>query len=190
MNKVKKFINESLGSVRTIKIRGIAWFFAVDVCSILGLEQVTRALSRLDNDERMTLTLSKGHSGKRGGAQSVNLINEYGLWTLVMASKKPNAKDFKRWLTHEVIPSIHKNGGYISGQEKLDKEKRKILEEEIKKLSEVIDNLTEINESLKNENEELISEISDLMYSRDEDAYISTNDGGYVTETEYEKYYA
>ena len=69
------------------------------------------AVSKLDDDEKMTLSLTDSHSGQRGGAQMATIINESGLYALVLSSRKPEAKAFKRWITHEVIPSIRKTGG-------------------------------------------------------------------------------
>ena len=60
----------------------------------------------------MTIDSTEGHSGRRGGAQSMNVVNEFGLYTLVISSRKPEAKKFKRWITHDVIPSIRKTGSY------------------------------------------------------------------------------
>ena len=77
------------------------------------------ALNRLETDEKMTLNSTEGHSGQRGGAQSWNIINEPGLYVLVLGSKKPEARAFRHWITHDVIPSIRKDGGYILGQDTL-----------------------------------------------------------------------
>ena len=91
---------------------GEPWFVAKDVCDILELTNPTEALKALDDDEKMTLRISEGHSGQRGGAQSLNAINESGLYTLIMRSNKPEAKKFRKWVTSEVLPSIRKTGGY------------------------------------------------------------------------------
>ena len=113
-NKIEIFRNETFGEVRITLIGGEPWFVAVDVCNALGLVNPTLAVSRLDEDEKMTLCSTKGHSGKRGGAQSLNIINEPGLYTLVLSCRKPEAKAFKRWITHEVLPIIRKTGGYMT----------------------------------------------------------------------------
>lgn len=94
-------------------IDGEPWFQASDVCDALGIINVSDALKRLDDDEKMTLDLTDGHSGSRGGAQFVNVVSEYGLYALVLTSRKPEARKFKRWITHEVIPSIRKHGAYV-----------------------------------------------------------------------------
>lgn len=79
------------------------WFVAPDVCRALEISNPTVALDRLDDDEKMTLRSTEGHAGQRGGAQSFNIVNEPGLYALVLGSRKPEAKTFKQWITHEVI---------------------------------------------------------------------------------------
>ena len=113
VNELQVF-NYNGQQVRTVEKDGGVWFVAKDVCDILGLEQVTNAIKPLDDDEKMTLNLSKGHSGQRGGAQFLNLINEPGVYKLIFKSRKSEAKDFTRWVTHEVLPQIHKYGMYLS----------------------------------------------------------------------------
>ena len=73
------------------------------------------AVTRLEDDEKMTVSLTDSHSGKRGGAQSINIINQYGVLSLVMSSRKEEARRFKRWVIHEVLPSIIKTGKYEVG---------------------------------------------------------------------------
>lgn len=114
MNEMQIFEKPEFGQIRTTTVDGEPWFVAVDVCRALELNNVTRAIDRLDEDEKMTLTSSEGHSGQRGGAQSMNIVNEPGLYTLVLGSRKPEAKAFKRWITHEVLPSIRKTGAYAT----------------------------------------------------------------------------
>ena len=84
---------------------GEPWFVAKDVCDILGHSNVSMALDRLDDDER-----SKFNLGRQG---ETNIVNEAGLYSLVLGSRKPEAHEFKRWVTHEVLPQIRKTGGYI-----------------------------------------------------------------------------
>ena len=105
-NKLMIFENEAFGKVRTLNLNGEPWFVAVDVCSVLDLSNPTIAVSRLDEDERAKFNL-----GRQGDA---TIVNEPGLYTLVLGSRKPEAKAFKRWITHEVIPAIRKYGGYMT----------------------------------------------------------------------------
>lgn len=105
MNELQIFNNEEFGSVRTIEIDGEPWFIASDICKALDISNTTIAMDRLDDDEK-----SKFNLGLSGG--DTNCVNEYGLYTLVLASRKESAKRFKRWITHDVIPQIRKTGGY------------------------------------------------------------------------------
>jgi prophage antirepressor-like protein len=92
---------------RTVIKNRQAWFVAKDVCEILGLENVTKAVERLEDDEKGLTTIQS-----LGGPQETNIINEPGLYSLVFTSRKPEAKIFKRWVTHEVLPAIRKTGSY------------------------------------------------------------------------------
>ena len=105
-NNMQIFQNEKFGKIRTLTLDGEPWFAAVDVCIALDLSNPTIAVSRLDEDERAKFNL-----GRQGDA---TIVNEPGLYTLVLGSRKPEAKAFKRWITHEVIPAIRKHGAYIS----------------------------------------------------------------------------
>lgn len=116
-NEIQVFSNEKFGQVRTVMQGGEPWFVAADVCRALELDQVSNAVRKLDDDEKMTLNSDKGHSGQRGGAQFYTVVNEPGLYSLVLGSRKPEAKAFKRWITHEVIPTIRKTGGYVKDSE-------------------------------------------------------------------------
>ena len=104
--------------VRTVKQDGQTWWVLADVCEVLDLTQPHRVASRLDDDERMTLTFNTGHSEPRGrgGAQKITIINEPGLYSVILRSNKPEAKAFKRWITHEVLPAIHATGAYVAPQ--------------------------------------------------------------------------
>ncbi len=90
------------------------WFAAIDICDALGLSNSRKAVKSLDDDEKMTVTFSYGHSNQRGGLQFMTFVNEPGLYKLIFKSKKQEAKEFTRWITHEVLPQIRKNGMYIS----------------------------------------------------------------------------
>ena len=104
MNELQLFKNNQFGNVRIVMQGDEPWFVAKDVCDCLEHTNTTMALQRLDDDERSKLNL-----GRQG---ETNIVNEYGLYSLVLSSRKPEAKEFKRWITHEVIPSIRKYGVY------------------------------------------------------------------------------
>lgn len=104
MNELQIFNNAMFGDVRIILQDNEPWFVAKDVCDCLEIKNTTDALKRLDDDERARFNL-----GRQG---ETNVINEYGLYNLVLSSRKPEAKEFKRWITHEVLPSLRKYGTY------------------------------------------------------------------------------
>lgn len=111
MTDLTIFNNPQFGELRTVEQNGKIYFVAVDVCNALEIKNNRDALARLDDDEKdvvLTDTL--------GGKQSLATVNEYGLYSLVLTSRKPEAKAFKRWITHEVLPSIRKNGMYGTPQ--------------------------------------------------------------------------
>ena len=109
MSHLQIFENERFGRVRTIEQNGEPWFIARDVCECLSIGKYRDAVSRLEEDERGSVEMDTP-----GGRQGMTAINEYGLYSLVLSSRKPEAKEFKRWITHDVIPAIRKTGGYIA----------------------------------------------------------------------------
>ena len=115
MNEMIIFENEHFGQIRIIEQDGEPWFVAADVCRALEHTNTTMALERLDEDEKYKFSL-----GLSGG--DTWCVNEPGLYSLVLGSRKPEAKAFKRWITHDVIPAIRKNGGYIHGADSMTPE--------------------------------------------------------------------
>lgn len=107
MNELMIFNNPEFGEVRTVDIDGEPWFVVADVCRALELGNSRQAMTRLDEDEKGVIS-----TDTPGGKQEVSIVNEPGLYSLVLGSRKPEAKAFKRWITHEVIPSIRKTGSY------------------------------------------------------------------------------
>lgn len=104
-NEIQKFDFRG-ASLRTLTDEaGEPWFVAKDVCDILEISNPSDALKRLDDDERSRFNL-----GRQG---ETNIVNEAGLYVLVLGSRKPEAHEFKRWVTHEVLPQIRRTGGYI-----------------------------------------------------------------------------
>ncbi|RSD21061.1 BRO family protein [Mesobacillus subterraneus] len=110
MCQLQKVFNYERNEVRTITKGEEVWFVAKDVCDVLEIGNPTEALKRLDEDEK-DLISTEGFRGV------VNIVNEPGLYTLIFGSRKPEAKQFKRWVTHEVIPTIRKTGGYVSNED-------------------------------------------------------------------------
>ena len=119
---------------------GEPWFVAKDVCDILDLGNVSQAVSRLDDDEKSNITTN---DIAQNGGKAPLIISEAGLYSLILKSRKPEAREFKRWVTHEVLPQIRRTGGYIPtndadddmtilakavmiGQRTMEEQKRKI----------------------------------------------------------------
>ena len=138
-NEMQRFDFKGAALRTLIDEAGEPWFVAKDVCDILGHSNVSMALDRLDDDER-----SKFNLGRQG---ETNIVNEAGLYVLVLGSRKPEAHEFKRWVTHEVLPQIRKTGGYIPttdadddmtilakavmiGKRTMEEQKRKIAEQQ------------------------------------------------------------
>lgn len=119
MNELKIFKNEAFGEVRTIEINSAPWFVGKDVAEVLGYSNPNEAVQEhVDDEDKLnskTLSSFDLELGQRGGW----LINESGLYSLILSSKLPNAKAFKRWVTSEVLPSIRKHGLYAK-EELLD----------------------------------------------------------------------
>mgnify|MGYP002600158550 FL=1 len=115
MYNIIVYENKRFGNIRTFVEEGKQepWFVAADVCRALEVKNARDAVARLDDDEKNTVVLTDGNRGN----PNVTVVSEPGLYALVLSSRKPEAKEFKRWITHDVIPSIRKSGGYIAGQE-------------------------------------------------------------------------
>ena len=112
-NPVTTFESEMFGQVRTMTIEGSPWFVAADVCRVLEIANSRDAVNRLDSDEKAGVGLTDVSSNGVKQQRDFTIVNEPGLYTLVLGSRKPQAKAFKRWIVHEVIPQIRKTGGYI-----------------------------------------------------------------------------
>jgi len=98
--------------LRTVEKDGELWWVLKDVCGVLGISNHSNVMARLDADEK-ALRLLEDPNGK---AQQTSIINEPGLYNVILRSDKPEAKDFKRWVTHEVLPSIRRTGSYALSQ--------------------------------------------------------------------------
>lgn len=110
-NGLKIFTNEEFGSVRTVTIDGEPWFVGKDVAGILGYKNTRDALmTHVDEDDKNTVVISDGNRGN----PNQKVINESGLYSLILSSKLPSAKKFKHWVTAEVLPTLRKTGGYIN----------------------------------------------------------------------------
>jgi prophage antirepressor-like protein len=115
MNDLQIFENPEFGSVRTVEIDGTPWLVGKDVATALGYAKPQNAISRhVDSEDQKVAPIQ----GTPGGEQEMLIINESGLYSLILSSKMPKAKAFKHWVTSEVLPAIHKTGAYESFQAK------------------------------------------------------------------------
>lgn len=141
-NAIKIFENEEFGSIRTMEINGEPYFVGKDVAEILGYSKARNAIANhVDDDDKKVAPIQ----GDLGGIQEMTVINESGLYSLILSSKLPNAKRFKRWVTSEILPSIRKTGSYSIQskpdsymiEDPIERAKRWIEEQEEKKALEV-----------------------------------------------------
>lgn len=108
------FNHPQFGEIRALEIGGEPWFVGKDVAVCLGYSNSRDALARhVENEDKNTVAKRDGSSGN----QNVTVINESGLYALIISSKLPDAKKFKRWVTHDVLPTIRKTGGYVSNED-------------------------------------------------------------------------
>lgn len=107
MNDIQVFNNSEFGEVRTVLIGDDVWFIAKDICDVLGLSDVSRAVEKLEDDEKLIRKIFVS-----GQNRNILIINESGLYTLIVRSNKPEARQFRKWVTAEVLPSIRKHGLY------------------------------------------------------------------------------
>lgn len=117
-----QFDNVATGSrlsLNALEKDGQVWFIARDICSVLDIKNSRDALAVLDDDEK-----GVAFTDTLGGRQRVAIVNESGLYALIIRSNKPQAKAVRKWVTSQVIPSIRKHGGYINGQEALSAEEQ------------------------------------------------------------------
>ncbi|MBQ6452564.1 MAG: phage antirepressor, partial [Solobacterium sp.] len=115
MQKLVTFSNPEFGNVRGLTIQGEPWLVGKDVAITLGYKNPRDALANhVDSEDK-----GVANCDTLGGTQEMTVINESGLYSLILGSKLPGAKKFKRWVTSEVLPSIRKTGGYIAGQESM-----------------------------------------------------------------------
>ena len=140
MNEIKLFENPEFGQVRVLEQEGEPWFVGKDIAKVLGYNNPLEAVrDHVDEEDKGVSKMDTP-----GGKQNIIVINESGLYSLILRSQLPEAKAFKHWITHEVIPSIRKTGGYIQGQERMSDEEiianaikvaNRILEEREKRIA-------------------------------------------------------
>lgn len=116
MNELQIFKDDRFGEVRTITIYGEPWFVGKDVAEVLGYTDTAQAIRKhIDPEDKGVVETTTP-----GGKQPTTVINESGLYSLILSSKLPQAKEFKRWVTSVILPAIRKHGGYIAGEEHMN----------------------------------------------------------------------
>lgn len=149
MDNIELFKNESFGEIRTLLIEDEVWFVGKDVAEALGYSNPQKAIrTHVDNEDK-----GVNEMDTPGGKQEITIINESGLYSLILSSKLPQAKEFKRWVTNEVLPSIRKHGGYLHNQENLTQEE--ILAKALIVAQNVINEKDKLNKQLQAQNSEL-----------------------------------
>ena len=113
-NMIKTFVSEEFGSVRTVIRDGEPWFVGKDVAGILGYERATKAIQdHVDPEDKDGIPIQDSI----GRMQKTPIINESGLYSLILSSKMPRAKEFRRWVTATILPTLRRTGGYVSNEE-------------------------------------------------------------------------
>lgn len=143
MNDIQIFSNDEFGSIRTIEINNQPWFVGKDVADILGYTNTPKAIrDHVDEEDKLTerIVLS-------GQNREAIFINESGLYSLIPSSKLPSAKEFKHWVTSEVLPSLRQNGAYIVNQNELSPEE--LIAKALVAANQIIENKTKQIEEMK-----------------------------------------
>ena len=166
MNELQVFKSDRFGEVRTVLKDGEPWFVAADVCRVLEHTNSRMAVSGLDDDEKGVSPVYTP-----GGMQDMQVVSQYGLYSLVLSSRKKEAKAFRRWITHEVLPSIFNSGMYLSS----------VITDDVKKAVRVVNVVARLERELK----ALKQEVSWLQGARRVDSSWSRAllQGGYANET-------
>lgn len=169
MNEIQSFTNDQFGTVRAVRGEdGEPMFVAKDVCAALGLGNSRQALARLDDDEKGVIS-----ADTPGGEQQMQAVNEPGLYVLVLSSRKPEAKAFKRWVTHEVLPALRREGAYeVPREEPLDL----VIARGMVAANQKIQLLEDRNDSLRRQAEELRPKAAFFDRCMESDALISVRD--------------
>lgn len=112
MNEIMTFVNKKFGTVRTAVLKNEPWFVLADVCKILGIGNSRMVSDRLDEDELMSVKLTSG-----GQKRNMTVVNESGLYAVILRSNKPQAHGFRKWVTADILPTIRRTGGYVANED-------------------------------------------------------------------------
>lgn len=162
MNELMIFKNEEFGEIRSIEIDNEPYFVGNEIATILGYKNTRDALLKhVDSEDKISDVAIYDGSQNR----NMIVINESGLYSLIMSSKLPNAKRFKRWVTSEVLPSIRKTGGYIAGEENMTEDE--LVLKAMTVLNTKVENLKQRNKQLQEDNEKQNQLIGELKPKAD-----------------------
>lgn len=163
MNELMLFNNEEFGEIRSLLIDNEPWFVGKDVASALGYKEPRSAISKkVDNEDRGVAKMETP-----SGIQEMTIINESGLYSLILSSKLPSAKKFKRWVTHEVLPSLRKTGKY---EIQTNNELPQLLNDMTQLVKDMGDRIEKQNIQI-NEQDRQIEEIKHLVGIRAKDVF-------------------
>jgi len=130
-NEIKIFENKEFGKIRTVIINDEPWFIGKDAAKILGYAKPRNAIAaHVDSEDKKDALIQ----GDLGGTQKMTVINESGIYSLIMSSKLPKAKEFKRWVTTQILPTIRKTGGYVANEDMFIKNYLPFLDEPYRNL--------------------------------------------------------
>lgn len=161
MNNLIIFKNEEFGEIRSIEIKNEPYFIGKEIAEVLGYSNPLKAIrEHVDEEDK-----GVNEMVTPGGKQNMILINESGLYSLIMSSKLANAKKFKRWVTSEVLPSIRKTGGYIAGEENMTEDE--LVLKAMTVLNTKVENLKLKNKQLQEDNEKQNQLIGELKPKAD-----------------------
>lgn len=146
-NMIQIFENERFGQIRTVMKDGEPWFVLADVCRALEISNSRMVVGRLDSDELMSVKLTSG-----GQRREMTVINESGLYAVIIRSDKPQAQSFRKWLTSEVLPTIRRTGGYVSNADIFVDEYLSFADEPIKNLFKLqFEYIGQLNERIRHD---------------------------------------
>ena len=169
MNQLVK--HPQFGAIQFEMIKKEPWFVAKDICEIIGIQNVPQAMHQLDEDEKLIYVLDRS-----GQKRELNMVNESGLYALIIRSNKPQAKKFRKWITSEVLPAIRKYGTYSTDPRKMDVLKKRAEKTAIKKM------LDEVNKNLSGTDKRIIAKqchtdefgVYDVLDGEKEDIHMMT----------------
>lgn len=164
MNELKIFESKEFGKVRTVEVNGEPYFVGKDIAMILGYSKPRNAISsHVDKEDKKDAPIQ----GNLGGIQSMTIINESGLYSLILSSKLPSAKAFKRWVTSEILPTIRKTGGYVNNTDMFVNTYLPFADDNTKNLFRLqLETITQLNNKIEEQRPKV--EFADTVSNTDE----------------------